>query len=180
VTDPLTLFLTFLRAATLSVGGLSSLPQLRTDLVRPGIVTEAQVLEALTIGRLSTGPNGLYSVSLGYFAAGWLGALIALVAITVPPLTIVPLASAVRQQLLSPWAAGIVRGIALSTSGLVVATGIQLIAPGRSLAAVPIWQLALVVIGLALTIQQKLHPGLLVIGGAVVGIVAALLTGRIL
>ena len=172
MSDPLTLFLTFLRASTFSVGGLSSLPQLRTDLVGPGIVTEAQVLQALTIGRLSTGPNGLYTVSLGYFAAGWLGALIALLAITIPPLTIVPLAAFVRQQLLSPGAAGIVRGIALSTSGLVIATGVQLISPERAILSVPVWQLALVIACVALTIQQKMHPGLLVVGGAVIGIVA--------
>ncbi len=177
MTDPLGLFLVFLKAAALSVGGLSSLPLLRQDLVSPGLVTERQVIEALAIGRLSTGPNGLFVVSLGYFAAGWMGAVISIFAVTLPPLTVVPLAALVRQQLLSPWAAGIVRGIALSTTGLVVATGIQLLEPTGHLVAVPLWQLLLAAAAAVLTIQGRLHPGLLVAGGAVIGIAVGVVGG---
>ncbi|MDE3112853.1 MAG: chromate transporter [Chloroflexota bacterium] len=167
--DPLAFFITFLRDAALSVGGLSSLPMLRQDLVAPGLVTEKQVIEALAIGRLSTGPTGLFTISLGYFAAGWPGAAVSLVAITLPPLTIVPLAAAVRHLLLSPWAAGIVRGIALSTSGLLVATGLQLVAPDVPIFSVPLWQVALAVVAGVLTIQGRVHPGLLVLAGALIG-----------
>jgi len=168
--DALELFLSVLKAATLSVGGLSSLPVLRESLVMPGHVTEAQVIEALAIGRLSTGPSGLYVVSLGYFALGWTGAAVALLAATLPPLSLVVLAAFVRRWLLTPWAAGIVRGVALSTSGLLVANGIQLLAPGAALVSVPIWQLALAAAGLAFTIHGRIHPGLLVIGGAFAGV----------
>ncbi len=177
MTDLLTLFLVFLKSAALSVGGLSSLPLLRQDLVAPGYVTEPQIIQALAIGRLSTGPNGLFVVSLGYFAAGWLGAVIAVVAVSIPPLSIVPLAALVRKQLLSPWMAGVVRGIALSTSGLIVATGIQLLAPEAAILSVPPWQVALAVVGAVLTIQGKIHPGLLVVGGALVGIVVSSVSG---
>ena len=169
--EALSLFVDVLKAAALSVGGLSSLPQLRQDLVIPGHVTERQVLEALAIGRLSTGPSGLYVVSLGYFALGWVGAIIALVAASIPPLLIVPAAALVPRQLLSAWAAGAVRGVALSTSGLVVATGVQLIAPDRQILAVPPWQLGLAAVAAVMTMQGKVHPGLLVLGGALVGLV---------
>jgi chromate transporter len=164
---PLELFVDVLKAATLSVGGLSSLPLLRQEL--GGHVTEQQVIEALAIGRLSTGPNGLFVVSLGYFALGWLGAGIALLAAAIPPLSLVVAASFVRRWLLTPWAAGIVRGVALSTSGLVLATGIQLVEGAQ------VWQYALAAIAAALTLQGKIHPGLLVIGGAAAGIVLAAL-----
>jgi chromate transporter len=177
VIDPIALFLLFLKAAALSVGGLSSLPLLRQELVAPGVVTEKQVLEALAIGRLSTGPNGLFVVSLGYFAAGWLGATISIVAASIPPLTIVPLAALVRQQLLSAWAAGIVRGIALSTSGLVVATGFQLLAPDAPISGVPLWQLGLAIVAGALTVQGRIHPGLLVVAGALIGMAVGIATG---
>ena len=69
-----------------------------------------------------------------------------------------------RRWLLTPWAAGIVRGVALSTSGLVLATGIQLVA------GVQLWQYALAAVAAVLTLQGRVHPGLLVIGGAAVGI----------
>lgn len=169
--SPLELFLSVFQAATLSVGGLSSLPVLRELLVVPGHVTETQVLESIAIGRLSTGPSGLYIVSLGYFALGWTGAAIALAAATLPPLSLVLLVAFVRRWLLTPWAAGIVRGVALSTSGLLVATGIQLLAPGVALLSVPAWQVALALAALALTIQGRIHPGLLIVAGAFVGVV---------
>jgi chromate transporter len=63
--DALALFAVFLKASALSLGGLSSLPLLRADLVAPGIATDDQVVQAIAIGRISTGPNGLYIVSLG-------------------------------------------------------------------------------------------------------------------
>lgn len=165
--EALDLFVSVLKAATLSVGGLSSLPLLRQELVATGHVTEPQVIEALAIGRLSTGPNGLYVVSLGYFALGWLGAAVALLAATLPPLTLVVLATLVRRWLLRPWAAGIVRGVALATSGLVLATGMQLV--GRP-APLPV---ALALVAAALTIHGKVHPALLVVGGALAGVALA-------
>ncbi|TMG46859.1 MAG: chromate transporter, partial [Chloroflexi bacterium] len=54
--DPLLLLLVFLKASALSIGGLSSLPLLRADLVTPGIATDEQVVQAIAIGRISTGP----------------------------------------------------------------------------------------------------------------------------
>lgn len=167
---PLDLFLSCLKAATFSVGGLSSLPVLQQELVVPGHLTEQQVIESLAIGRLSPGPNGLYIVSLGYFALGWLGAGIALLAAALPPLALVPAAALIRRQLLSPVAAGMVRGVALSTSGLLVATAISLLAPGIPITTVPLWQIALAVITTLVVVYGRVHPALLIIGGALIGI----------
>jgi chromate transporter len=170
VSEALGLFLVILKAAALSIGGIGSLPLLRQELVGPGLLTERQVVEALAIGRLTTGPSGLYVVSLGYFALGWAGAALALLAASIPPLLLVPAAAMLRKQLLSAWVAGIVRGIALSTSGLTLATGVLLVAPDVRIFAVPLWQLALAAIACALTLWGRLHPGVLVVAGAVVGI----------
>src|SRR5947207_15220271 len=121
--DPLLLLLVFLKASALSIGGLSSLPLLRADLVTPGIATDEQVVQAIAIGRISTGPNGLYIVSLGYLVGGAVGATVALVAATLPPLVIVPITAVARRWLLTTPVAGLVRGVALATAGLRVATG---------------------------------------------------------
>lgn len=171
--DALTLFLVFVKASILSVGGLSALPLLREDLIVSGAATEQQLVESLAIGRLSTGPSGLYVVSLGYFVLGPLGAAIATLAAILPPLTIVPAAALLRRQLLSAWFAGLVRGVALATSGLVVATGLQLIAPNTPLAAIPPWQLIVAALATALTAHGRIHPALILGGGALVGIVLA-------
>jgi len=165
------LFLIFLRAATFSVGGMAALPQLREDLVGTGLVTEPQILAALALGKLAPGPTGLYVVSLGYFAAGAAGALIAVAAAALPPLSLVAVAGIVRRHLLSGWAAGIVRGVVLSTSGLVIATSITLLAPGGAILGVPLWQLLLVLGAAGLAIHGKTHPGVVIVGGAIVGLV---------
>lgn len=172
--DALDLFLAILKASLLSVGGLSSLPVLQQELVGSGAITQREVLEGLLVGRLSTGPNGFYIISLGYFALGWVGAATALAAVTLPPLSLVALATAFRQALLTPWAAGIVRGIGLSTAGLLMATGIQLISPEVPLLAVPWWQAGLAAVGAVLSARRRgVHPGLLVLAGALVGVALA-------
>ena len=168
--DPVGLFTAFLKASAFSVGGLSGLPLLREQLVVPGFVSEQQVVESLTIGRLSTGPNGLYVVSLGYFAYGWAGAGIAILAATLPPLLMVPAAAVIRRQLLSPWVAGMVRGVTLSTSGLLLATAYSLLVRDAAIASVPVWQIALALVAAAVTIRGGIHPALLIAGGAVVGV----------
>jgi chromate transporter len=138
--------------------------------VATGLLTEPQILEALAIGKLTPGPTGFYVVSLGYFAGGVSGAVIALIAAAIPPLALVAIARVVRRQLLSSWAAGVVRGIVLSTSGLVVATSITLLAPDRAILGIPLWQLLLAVIAFALAIHGRAHPGVVVVGGAILGI----------
>lgn len=168
--DPLTLFLVLLKDSALSLGGLGSLPLLRQDLVDTGIVTDEQLVEALAIGRLSTGPNGLWIVSLGYLMAGPLGAAIALVASSLPPLVILPATAVARRWLLSVPFAGLVRGASLATAGLLAATGVSLIAP----AGLPAWwQLAVGVVATVVTYQGRLHPAAVVLGGVVLGVLLA-------
>lgn len=169
--DPLALFLVFLKDSALSLGGLGSLPLLRQDLVATGIATDDQIVKALAIGRLSTGPNGLWIVSLGFLMAGPLGAALALAASILPPLVILPATAVARRWLLSVRFAGLVRGAALATAGLLAATGVSLIAPAGG--APMWWQLAIGVAATVLTYQGRLHPAAVVIGGALLGVLLA-------
>lgn len=168
--NDLLLFLVMLKDSALSLGGYGPLPLIRQDLVDPHIVTDAQVVQALAIGRLSTGPNGLWLVSLGYIARGWVGAVLAVVACSLPPLVMVPATTMARRHLLTPAFAGVVRGAALATAGLLVATGVSLIAPSTGIAW---WQVGIAAISLALTYDGRLHPGLVVVGGAALGALLA-------
>ena len=169
--EPLGLFLIFLKDSALGLGGLGSLPMLRQDLVDTGLATDAQLVQALAIGRLSTGPTGLWIVSLGYQMAGPTGAAMALVASSLPPLLILPATALARRYLLSVPFAGVVRGAALATAGLLVATGVSLIVP---LGDVPSWwQVAIGVAAAALTYDGRLHPAVVMIGGALLGLLFA-------
>ena len=170
MTDLFDLFVVFLRAGALSLGGMAALPQLRQDLVATGILTEHQVLEAIAIGRITPGPTGLYIMVLGYFAAGPAGAITAMVAAAVPPLSVVATVGLVRRWLLSPLVAGVVRGVVLATAGLLVYTALSLLAPDHQIFDVPAWQLAIALVAAGLTIRGGMHPGLLIAGGALVGI----------
>ncbi|MEP6694244.1 MAG: chromate transporter [Chloroflexota bacterium] len=169
--DPLALFLVLLKDSALALGGLGPLPLLRQDLVATGAVTDAQLVEAIAIGRLSTGPSGLWIVSLGYQIAGPLGAVMATIASTIPPLVILPATAVARRWLLSVRFAGLVRGAALATAGLLGATGLSLIVPSGD--APSSWQVVIGIAAAALTYQGRLHPAIVIIGGALLGLLLA-------
>jgi chromate transporter len=169
--EPLSLFLVLLKDSALALGGLGSLPLLRQDLVATGVVNDAQLVAALAIGRLSTGPSGLWIVSLGYQIAGPLGAVMALVASSLPPLLILPATAVARRWLLSVPFAGVVRGAALATAGLLAATGVSLVLPPGDTASW--WQVVIAVAAAAFTYQGRLHPAIVVIGGALLGLLLA-------
>jgi hypothetical protein len=92
------LLLVFLRASLLSVSGQTALPLLRQDLLAAGLTTDQRLIEALTIGRLGTGPGGLYIIAIGYFTMGLIGAFVALIATIIPPLLVVPLVRTGRRD----------------------------------------------------------------------------------
>lgn len=163
--EQIDLFVVFLRSSALAVGGLASLPLLRAELV-PQYVNDAAIVQALAIGRLGPGPNGLFIVSLGYLVAGWTGALYALIAASIAPLAILPATALARRWILSRWFGGLVRGVALATGGLLLATGATIVTAGGT----QWWQLVLVVATVATTLQGKLHPAAMILVGAVAGV----------
>jgi chromate transporter len=165
--------LTFLRASIFSTGGQSGLPLLREDLLRLGALTDAQIIDGLVIGRLSTGPGGLYMVSLGFLAGGWLGGAVALAAIALPPLVVLPASAYLRPRLPHRRVNGLVRGLTFTTSGLVVATSLDLLLSASGAGGPAPWQLALAAIGLAASLEAKRHPVLIVGVGAAVGLLVA-------
>jgi chromate transporter len=171
--DPLGLFFTFLKASIFSMGGQSGLPLLREDLLRAGALTDLQIIDGLIIGRLSTGPGGLYMVSLGYLAGGWLGGALALVAITLPPLVVLPASMYLRPRLQDARVNGLVRGLAFTTGGLVVATSLSLLLSAGGSDGPALWQVAVAVFGLLISLEGKRHPILIVLVGAVVGLLLA-------
>jgi len=84
--DMLTFFWLFLKASLLSIGGSGNLPFLHADLIPMGWAKEADFVNAMAVGQVSPGPSGLWSVSLGYLIFGWVGAGLALAALSLPPL----------------------------------------------------------------------------------------------
>jgi chromate transporter len=165
------LLLVFLRASLLSVSGQTALPLLRQDLLAAGLTTDQRLIEALTIGRLGTGPGGLYIVAIGYFTMGLIGAFVAVIATIVPPLLVVPLAAFLRPRLASARVNGTIRGVALATSGLVVVTSIQLLIAESNGGIPAAWQILVLAAAAALALQGRRHPIWVILAAAILGIV---------
>jgi len=118
--DALTFFWLFLKASLFSTGGMGNLPILHEDLLGRGWATEQNFAEALAVGQISPGPNGLWVISLGYLTAGWLGSALACIAITIPPMLIVFIDRLHRRVEDREEVKGFARGLALAVTGVFV------------------------------------------------------------
>ena len=118
--NPVLYFLLFLQASVFSTGGFSNLPSLHQDLIGTGWAVDAEFSESIAIGQISPGPNGLWVISLGYLTAGYLGAALALLAITLPALLVLGVAALYARIERHRWVAGLMRGIALAVVGILL------------------------------------------------------------
>ncbi len=111
--NPLIYFLLFLKASLFSSGGFSNLPSLHQDLLGSGWAVDAEFGDSIVIGQISPGPNGLWVIGLGYFTYGVLGAALALLAITLPPLLVLVVAALYGRIERQRWVEGLMRGVSL-------------------------------------------------------------------
>ncbi len=118
--NPLLYFILFLKASLFSSGGFSNLPSLRQDLLGRRWASDAQFGQAIAIGQVSPGPNGLWVISLGYFTYGVLGAALALIAITIPPLLVLVISAQYARVEERAWVQGAMRGVSLAVIALLV------------------------------------------------------------
>lgn len=116
--NPLIYLLLFIKASLFSSGGTSNLPSLHQDLLAEGWAIDGYFGQSLAIGQISPGPNGLWVVSLGYLSYGVLGATLALIAITIPPLLVIPLASGYNRIAQLNWVSALMRGVSLAIIGV--------------------------------------------------------------
>jgi len=155
----------FLKGSLFSTGGFGNLPFLHEDLLAHGWATEADFVQALAVGNLSPGPNGLWTISLGYLSGGWLGAALSLLAITLPTLLILGVVALHRRVEDRPAVRNFTRGLSLGVVGLIIGVALTLFS-----STVADWRGAAITAGaLALALSRRV-PVLLVLGaGAVAG-----------
>jgi chromate transporter len=121
------LYLLLSKAVVTSFSGMASLPIVRQDfVVTRHILTDRQLNTAIVAGRTGPGPNGLYLVSVGYFAAGLPGAFAGLIALLTPAFLIIPLMSWVGEYANLPRIRGAIRAVILGSAGLLMAASIPL------------------------------------------------------
>src|SRR5579862_1466943 len=119
------LYLLLFKAVITSFSGMASLPVVRNDfVVTRHILTDRQLNTAIVAGRTGRGPNGLYLVSVGYFAAGLQGALAGLVALVTPAFLIITLMRWIGQYADLPRIRSAIRAVILGSAGLLMAASI--------------------------------------------------------
>jgi chromate transporter len=116
--NPLDFFWTFLKASLFSTGGLGNLPFLHNDLLAFGWAKESDFLTAIAVGNVSPGPTGLWSIALGYMVYGWLGAGLAMLALSIPPLLTLVVATFYGRIEHNPSVQDFTRGLSLGVIGL--------------------------------------------------------------
>jgi chromate transporter len=107
-----------LKASLLSTSGMGNVPALHHDLVVRGWATDRAFAESLAIGQTAPGPSGLWVISLGYLTFGTAGALLALVAIVIPPLLVLLIEQLYARMQKHPLVEGFVRGLSLGVVGV--------------------------------------------------------------
>ncbi len=145
--QPLIYFLLFLKASLFSTGGFSNLPSLHQDLIADGWARETDFGQSIVIGQISPGPNGLWVISLGYLTYGYQGALLALIAITLPPLLVLVVSSVYNRIENQRWIPGLMRGISLTVVGILFTVSWSII--GRSGVDWKSWLIGIAAFGLA-------------------------------
>lgn len=113
-----TWFWVFLKSVLTSTGGFGPLPSLRADLIARGWADDLQIAEALAVGQVSPGPNGLWVVVLGFMIGGAPGAALSLIAVTLPPLLVLVAQRGFERLGPHPLTRGFLSGLALAIAGV--------------------------------------------------------------
>jgi chromate transporter len=167
----LLLYLLLSKAVVTSFSGMASLPIVRQDfVVTRHILTDRQLNTAIVAGRTGPGPNGLYLVSVGYFAAGLPGALAGLIALVTPAFLIIPLMSWMGRYANLPRIRGAIRAVILGSAGLLMAASIPL---ARDAATGPL-AAAIVMASFLVLSFTRIETWWVMVGAAVVGLGAKL------
>jgi len=165
--DWLWFFWMFLKASLLSTGGLGNLPFLHKDLMALGLANESDFITAIAVGQVSPGPNGLWSISLGYLTYGWLGAGLALVALSMPPLLALLVAAFYHRMQDAPAVQDFTRGLSLGVVGLMVAGSLGLVQS----AVTDVWGIVIGVGAFGLALSKKAPAIVMLCLAALAGII---------
>jgi chromate transporter len=120
-------YLLLLKATMTSFAGMGSLPQIQQDFVQTyRVLSDEQLSQAVLVGRATPGPMGAYVVAVGYFAAGWPGAIAGWLAMITPALLAIPLLAAIQRWLHLPRMRGAVDAVVIASVALLVVSGVNL------------------------------------------------------
>lgn len=159
----------FVKASLLMFGGgVVAIPLFQQELVQTHHwLTIPQFLDGVAIGQITPGPITVVATFAGYAVAGFLGAVVATVAMYLPSFVLMlgtaPLLLRIRQAAVVQ---GMLQGIMAGALGMMGATAILLGLPLLT----NLWQIALLAICAVLLIRWNIPPIYLIGGAAVLGV----------
>ena len=151
-------------------GGMAAFPELKVLTVDVHHwLTFQQLIHLYSVGQMAPGPNMMMIVSIGQWVAGLPGALVVFVAFFLPTALLSFIVGRLWTRLEKwPWRESIQRGLAPVSIGLLLA-GCLTMAKG----AVTGWITTATAIAVfAILLRSRINPALLILGGAVVGLLA--------
>ena len=167
------LYFLLFKAVITSFSGMASLPMVRDDFVtKRHVLTDRQLNTAIVAGRTGPGPNGLYLVSVGYFAGGLPGAAAGLIALITPAFMIIPLMRWIGRYANIPRIRGAIRAVILASAGLLMAASIPLT---RDAVAGPL-AVAVVIASFVVLTFTRVESWWVMLGSAAVGLGSKLLS----
>ena len=162
------LFLSFLKIGSVLFGsGYVLLAFFRSEFVVPGLLSDQELLDAVTIGQVTPGPVFTTATFVGYLLAGVPGALLATSGIFLPAFVFVAITGPIIPRLReSPILAGLLDGANVVSLALMAGVTWQL---ARASVFEPI-PASIALVALTLLFGTKINPVWLVIGGGVIGL----------
>jgi chromate transporter len=154
-------------------GGPSMIPLIQAEVIKTrGWMSQEQFMDAYGFGNALPGPIATKLAGyVGYRVAGWLGALVALLSLTVPTiLAVVLLAAAYVRFREHPVVVGVMSGVRPVVVGLLIVVLVEF-ARSALVRDSRLWRWALAAVGLVIAIVTGAHPGLLILAGGCFGLI---------
>ena len=151
-------------------GGMAAFPEMKVLTVDVHQwLTFAQLIHIYSVGQMAPGPNMMMIVVIGQWAGGFIGAMVTAIAFFGPTAVLAFLVAKGWRKLEKwPWRGSIQQGLAPVSIGLLLA-GCFTMAKG---AITGLETGALAVGTLLILLQYKINPALLVVAGAIIGILS--------
>jgi chromate transporter len=151
-------------------GGMAAFPELKALTVDVHHwLTFPQLIHLYSVGQMAPGPNMMMIVAIGQWVAGLPGAIVVLIAFFLPTAVLSFFMGRLWNRLDKwPWRTSIQRGLAPVSIGLLLAGSLTM-----ATGAVTGWVTAAVAVSVfAIVLRSRINPALLILCGAVVGLVA--------
>jgi chromate transporter len=153
-------------------GGMAAFPEMKVLTVEVHKwLTFSQLIHIYSVGQMAPGPNMMMIIVIGQWAAGLVGAIVTLLAFFGPTAVLAYIVAKAWKKLANwPWRTSIQQGLAPVSIGLLLA-GCFTMAKG---AVTGLETGTIAVVTLLILLRYKINPALLVVGGAVVGLLTFL------